>query len=215
MTKTISLLGALGAALTVAPAAFAAGVTGDYVEARSASVYAGPCHYNGELTTAGREAVLGMRVREGEYAGADLSGLAVAAAVSGSDNLADAKALRRSVVYVPETATQAQRSALVALIKAKAGATLGDVVAVKAVPLSLTVDAKAATLTGGEALSLSLLRYPCQHCVMPSQVWYSPFVKTSDALVAQSLKSGFSEKALGVTWRQEPSDNGFVGAFSL
>ena len=38
---------AAGGLATAAPAAFAAGVSGDYVEARSASVYAGPCHYNG------------------------------------------------------------------------------------------------------------------------------------------------------------------------
>jgi Uncharacterized conserved protein len=197
-----------------APAAFGAGITGDYIEARSASVYAGPCHYNGELTTAGREAILALNVREGEFGGEPLAGLGVAAAVAGQANLADEKAPRRSVVYVPESATKPQREALVALLKAKAGAALGEVVAVKPVSLRFAVDAKAVTVTGGDALSLSLLRYPCSHCVMPSQVWYRPFVTGgTETLVAQSLSSGFSEKALGVTWRHEPSDNAFVGGF--
>ena len=30
-------------------------VKGDYVEARTARVFAGACHYNGELTTTGRD----------------------------------------------------------------------------------------------------------------------------------------------------------------
>lgn len=32
-------------------------IVGDYVEARTASVFAGACHYNGELVTTGHEAV--------------------------------------------------------------------------------------------------------------------------------------------------------------
>ena len=33
---------------------------GTYVEARTASVFAGACHYNSELVTAGREALLAL-----------------------------------------------------------------------------------------------------------------------------------------------------------
>ena len=33
-------------------------IVGDYVEARTASVFAGACHYNGELVTTGRDAIM-------------------------------------------------------------------------------------------------------------------------------------------------------------
>lgn len=208
---------ALCGAVSAAPAP---ALTGDYVEARSASVYAGACHYNGELTTAGREAVLMIRVKDGAYRGVPLAGQSVLAAVAGSENLAESGTGRRSVLYVPDAASAAQRDALVALMKAKAGATLGEVVAVKPLPLTVTLDAQKITVRalradGAPAVSLDVTRYPCKHCLMPAQTWYEPFVKVPDAAVAQGVSTGFSEKVLGVTWRQETADNAFVGTLSL
>ena len=45
--------------------AFAAGISGDYVEARSCNVFVGACHYSGEYMTAGREALLVWHVSRG------------------------------------------------------------------------------------------------------------------------------------------------------
>ena len=54
------------AAASAVPANKAAGnkvtkIAGDYVEARTASVFAGACHYNGELVTTGRDAIMAWR----------------------------------------------------------------------------------------------------------------------------------------------------------
>src|SRR5262249_24632230 len=38
------------------------GLQGDYVEVRSASVFAGACHFNGENVTTGRDAMLAWNV---------------------------------------------------------------------------------------------------------------------------------------------------------
>jgi hypothetical protein len=204
---------ALAAALLAAPA-FAADVTGDYVEARSASVYAGACHFNGELTTAGREAVLAFRVGKGSLNGVALDGLSVVAVVAGTDNLADAKTARRSVIYVSEKADPAQRAALVSLIREKAGAALGTVAAVKSAPQSFTLDAASVRVQSGDAVRLSVSRYPCKHCVMPAQTWYAPFTPITDAMVAQGVSTGFRDDTLKVSWSQGESDNVFVGTFS-
>src|ERR671928_228601 len=69
-----------GAAL-VSSRAEGDGVRGVYVEARTASVFAGACHYNGELTTAGREAVLAWNVKGGSWGGVDLAGVRAVADV--------------------------------------------------------------------------------------------------------------------------------------
>src|SRR5947209_8653839 len=50
-------------------------VSGDYVEARTASVFAGACHYNGELVTTGEEAIAGWNVTSGYWKGANLTGV--------------------------------------------------------------------------------------------------------------------------------------------
>src|SRR6185295_2466072 len=77
-------------------------ISGRYVEARTASVFAGACHYGGERTTAGREALLAWSIDAGSFGGVDLSGTCVAALVSDETNLDDAPSARRSVVYVPQ-----------------------------------------------------------------------------------------------------------------
>ncbi len=189
-------------------------VTGEYVEARSASVYAGACHYNGEYTTAGREAVLAWKISTGEADGVKLDGLRVVAVVAGDANLAEAKTARRSVLYVDSAATPAQRDALVKLLKAKAGASLGTVSEVKSAPVTFNAQGTTVSVTAAGA-SLNASRYPCKHCMMPAETWYAPLAPTKEVVVAQGVSTGFSDKTLGVSWSQNESDNVFVGTFAL
>jgi len=43
----------------------AATIVGDYLEARTADVYTGPCFANGEMSLDGEEAMMAWRVRRG------------------------------------------------------------------------------------------------------------------------------------------------------
>ena len=72
------LLGALlvlGSSLSFGSRADTSFVRGEYVEVRTASVFAGACHYNGELTTAGRDALMAWNVKSGAWRGVDLAGV--------------------------------------------------------------------------------------------------------------------------------------------
>ena len=109
----ISLLAiAAASALAFSSEAARTSVAGDYVEVRTASVFAGACHYNGELMTTGREAVLAWQINSGAWQGTDLAGVRVLAVVSADANLADAQAARRAEVVVDSAATEAQASAV-------------------------------------------------------------------------------------------------------
>src|ERR671913_1841667 len=107
---------------------------GEYVEARTASVFAGACHYNGELTTAGREAVLAWSVREGSWGGVSLAGVRAVAVVGSQANLADSAAARRSEVIVDSNASAAQAAAFARAVESAYGAVLGRVVEVRRAP---------------------------------------------------------------------------------
>lgn len=205
------------AALPSARAAAAPGetVTGDYVEARSAAVYAGACHYNGEVTTAGREAVIAWKIREGSVGGVTLKGLGVVAVVAGAGNLAEVETARRSVLYVDAAASPAQRDALVNLLRTKAGKALGTVAEVKSVPLVFTSEGTSVSISAGKAATLNVAKYPCEHCRMPAQVWYAPLTPIKNADVAQGLATGFSDATLGVSWSRQAQDNVFIGTFAL
>src|SRR5690349_5268594 len=96
---TTALALSMGSAMAQAPTAKNR-LSGDYVEARTASVFAGACHYNGELTTTGREAEMVWHVKEGVWNGTNISGLTVVASVVAEANLHDANAARKSVLFV-------------------------------------------------------------------------------------------------------------------
>ena len=69
--------------------ASAAGLQGDYVEARTADVFTGPCISNSEVFITGNQAVMAWKVNQGAWKGTDLSGLCVAAAVRGTTTFSE------------------------------------------------------------------------------------------------------------------------------
>src|SRR5215471_13375571 len=96
-----------------------AGVRGEYVEARTADVYTGPCFSNAEVLIYGDQAVMAWKVTEGSFQGVNLSGLTVAAAVRGSTTFSEDKPeLAKAVLIVDEKADSQQREALIAMAKA-------------------------------------------------------------------------------------------------
>jgi len=56
---------------------WAAGVSGNYIEARTADVFTGPCFANGEVEINGKEAVFGWKIGTGAWQGVNLEALVV------------------------------------------------------------------------------------------------------------------------------------------
>ena len=79
----------MGAAALVSSAASipADGLTGNYIEARTADVYTGPCFANGEIEMNGREAVFAWKIAGGSWGGVNLAGLAVVGVVHAEHTL--------------------------------------------------------------------------------------------------------------------------------
>lgn len=117
----LKIAGVFAVTLGAAQVSMAAPLQGDYVEARTASVFAGPCHYSGEYMSDGRDAVVAWHVASGDYQGVSLAGLSAVAVVRSDDNLGDKTARKTAKLYVDSAATPAQRTAMVAALKAKCG----------------------------------------------------------------------------------------------
>lgn len=191
-------------------------ITGDYVEARTASVFAGACHYNGELTTAGRQAVMAWHIADGSWNGVSLAGLNVMAGVTGDQNLGLDGGERHAVVYLDPKTTDAQEEALVAALKANCHQSIGCVYQVKRVPITFT---KKGESFRAEAKGISTLvvdampNHEC--CKMPNMVWYKPFVELKDRRVGYTRESGVSDKLLGPQWTKQGENTAFYGKFTL
>src|SRR5713226_3280532 len=103
----LAVFGLMGA-LVFGSSAESVSVRGDYVEVRTASVFAGACHYNGEVTTTGRDALMAWDVTSGKWNEVDLAGVRAVAIVSADANLSDNSAARRSEIIINREASHTQ-----------------------------------------------------------------------------------------------------------
>src|SRR5687768_3537718 len=60
---------------------------GDYIEARTADVFTGPCFANSEVDLVGNLAVFGWKINTGMYEGVKLDGLSVMGVVKATNTL--------------------------------------------------------------------------------------------------------------------------------
>ncbi len=191
-------------------------VQGEYLEARSVSVYVGACHYGAEFVEGGREATLVWNIRQGTWKGVSLEGLTIVAVVTAQNNLALDTSTRRSVLYLDGKVTSEQRTALIDLITTKRGEVLGEVVSTERAPISFTKEGVKYDLRVGKVLSLSVSRYPCQNCTQPHQIWYKPLEQLDTPIVGKSTSYCYQDKILSVTWNcGEDTNNVFVGDFAM
>ena len=206
-----ALIAGSAACVSAAPA-----VTGDYIEARSCNVYAGPCHFGSEYTTAGREAVMAWRVQRGASAGQTLDGLGAVAVVAGEDNLAVAGVPRRTVFYVDERATPAQREALIALLRAKTGADFGRVVAVRAAPIAFEDQSDGVRVSVPNVACLEATKMPDAACCRwPGQRWYDPLARAQDVQVGNAAVNEYDDSLLNIRWTHKGENSVLFGNFSF
>ena len=191
-------------------------VRGRYVEARTASVYAGACHYGGEATTDGREALLAFHVESGTRSGVDLADGDVVVLVRGEANLADARAPRRSIVYVSASEPRERREALAATIRERCAPDVGAVDEVRAIDLSLRITDDGYAVRAPGLFELDGAAMPDRACCkMPYNVWYAPFVRVEKPLVGLNRSFVSSDKALGTVWSRPGENAAFLGRFAL
>ncbi len=202
-------------------AADPAPVSGRYVEARTASVFAGACHYGAEATTGGREAVIAWRFESGSRSGVDLAGLEVVAAIAGDANLAESGSARRSVLFVSDRANSAQRRAVLDLVESRYGPILGRVLEERAVPLEVAFAGDGYRVAcgaplEGRTIELEGALLPDRACCkMPFAVWYRPLVPIAGAIVGENRTFRSTERALGQVWDRPDENAAFSGAFEI
>ncbi len=191
-------------------------VQGEYIEARSASVYTGACHFGAEFVDGGKEATLVWHIQHGTWNDVSLDGLTVVAIVTAKKNLAIDTETRKSVLYVDTDTTAAQRIALRNMLATQQAEVLGDIVAMQSAPLSFAKEGMRFDVTVGEVLALSANRYPCAACTQPHQIWYQPLAPVQNAIVGKSEVYRYQDTHLAVTWHQGGAvNNVFVGDFSM
>jgi hypothetical protein len=188
---------------------------GDYVEVRTASVFAGACHYNGEVVTTGRDAMMAWNVTSGKWQGVDLTGVRVLAIVSADANLSEGNAARQSEIIIDANASRTQALAMVSALKEKYAASLGKVVEVRSAPIAFERNGRTyAVMTNEAAINVEAMPNDLC-CKMPNLIWYAPLVGLENRKVGYTSKALYSGKVVGEPWSRSGENSAFYGTFSL
>ena len=215
-----SLLTALAMIIAVSALVFSSqaenvSLRGEYVEVRTASVFAGACHYNGEVVTTGRDAMMAWNVTSGKWQGVDLTGVRAMAIVNSTSNLSEQNAARHSEVIIDSAASHEQARAMLSALKEKYASSLGQIVEVRNAPVSFehkdrtyAVKADDATINV-EALPNDLC------CKMPNLVWYTPLVGLENRKVGYTSRATYAGRKVTEPWSRSGENSAFYGTFAL
>jgi hypothetical protein len=187
---------------------------GDYVEVRTASVFAGACHYNGEVTTDGREAMMAWNVTSGKWQGVDLTGVKVMAIVSSDVNLGEKNAARQSEIVI-DSPSRAQSLAMLNAIREKYAASLGKIVKVREASISFVKEGKTYAVAADDA-TINVEAMPNDLCCkMPNLVWYTPMVGLENRKVGYTTSAKYSGNTVSEQWNRSGENSAFYGSFAL
>ncbi len=202
-----------------AAAGMAAGISGDYVEARTADVYTGPCFANSEVGLVGHEAIMAWRVDEGAWDGVELAGLSVLAVVRAESTLGDPHAESRaaeSVLLVDADADATQQAALEQFARGMGGEQLGEVASVMTADVAFEVQPNGAALVtaaDGQVVVRSRPLDHRDHLCGNETVFYPPLSPTDDFMPGVAQEHTWQGQGLGATWKSPGKRSTFVGRF--
>ena len=194
-------------------------ITGDYVEARTAEVFAGGCIMNSEAETMGRQAIMAWRITSGSLDGAVLDGLTVAAAVAGDRNLGmremggEEPTAVKAIVMVDPRATPAQREALVKLARELSGGLITEVIRVDVAPVRFATSRRYVEVSVPDHLTLTVNKEMTHDPSCGAMQWFKPFTKLASAAMGVAEEHSFSGKGLNTNWSAPNKRSAFFGTF--
>jgi hypothetical protein len=151
----------------------------------------------------------------GELNGASLGGLTVALLQESTDNLAFPDAApRRSVVYLPETATAGQRAALLGWVRsAQAGIDIAST-ATRVVPITWAAQQPEWRFAAGDFLSVQTGSLEsCATGACGEALWYVPRTASTVFTVAVNQGSRVAEPLLQLKWEDGGKKSVFLAKF--
>jgi hypothetical protein len=219
MFRWISL--AMGAFLLGALPIQAAGLTGQYIEARTCDVWTGPCFANAEMNLGGKHAVMAWRVDKGSVDGVPLDGLTVVAVIAASDTLGlEQTGPAKAILIVDARADSAQRDALIRLAHKQGGKLIDRVLTVESAKVNLDFQCckneGCAILEAGKArIETRCLDENHDKVCGNESAFYPPLSKSVNARAALAVEHSFAGNGFNETWKDSGRRGAYVGTFAV
>jgi hypothetical protein len=194
-------------------------IKGEYVEARTAEVFAGGCIMNSEAETMGRQALMAWRITSGVFDGVTLDGLTVAAAVAADRNLGmremggEEPTAVKAIITVDPRATAAQRDALVKLVRELSNGLITHVVRVDVAPIRFATSQNYVEVSVPETMMLTVNKEMKHDPSCGAMQWFKPFTKLADASMGVAEEHSFDGNGLNTKWSAPNKRSAFFGTF--
>jgi hypothetical protein len=203
--------GILGFALNITNAADSP--RGNLLELHSCELYAGGCVVSSEAPQGGRYMLRVWEFSGGNFNGTELKGLQLAALQVSPDNLAMADSKPGdAVVYLPESASPAQRDALLAWIKSSQKDFHSADIHTRTVPMQFTRTENGYAFSAGDFVSVNVGAQNCETSC-GEELWYKPRTSTSLFTVAVNRTSKVHEELLSLNWTDDAKRSVFLARF--
>ncbi len=197
---------------------------GEYVEARTADVYTGPCFANAETGVTGDLAVMGWKIESGTWQGVSLDGLSVMGVVRASGTLGDPNENVypvKAVLIIDDRANPEQRLALKHFAQRMGGDLLADVVRIEYQPIGFalangSIHTMKATMVAGAMARLETRPLDDHDQICHNEaVWYQPLTAVDHAMPAYTVAQQYMGPGLGEVWSSPGKRSAFVASFHL
>lgn len=191
-------------------------ISGTYAEFRTCSIYAGACHFSGEIMVDGRSAITAFIFESGLYQGVPLNGASVVVLTQAEKNLSF-RPPRRSALFV-HAESEAQKRAALSAVKELSGVDMGENTGIWTASLRVSIEKNTTSWTLSDAQGNILFQAltsdrECKACSMPGEVWYEPLARGTTVRVATVEEQVLTTPFLGEKWRRTNEAAAFVGRF--
>jgi hypothetical protein len=187
---------------------------GSLLELHSCELYAGGCTVSSEAPQDGRYMLRVWDFADGTVNQTEIKGLQLAVLQSSPDNLAAKDSQSgEAVVYLPQSATKAQRDALLAWLKSSQPDFKPAKLRTRVAALQFTKSQKAFTFSADKSISVKAVAQESCDFTCGEELWYQPRTTTSLFTVAMNTSSQVDEPLLKLNWTDAAKRSVFLGRF--
>ncbi|MBY0587621.1 DUF1326 domain-containing protein [bacterium] len=209
----------LGMMIMLSSGAFAGDIQGEYLEARNADIWTGPCFANGEVNIIGNKATMAWKVTTGSWEGVDLTGRSIVAVVFGNQTFGLGKPVQtRSVLIVDSSASSAQREALISLAKHQSQDMIQHVIAIETAPIAMATgycDGRGCARLDTRFVKITTRCMHDKDSICGHEDLFYPILSAvDDSYAAYTIEHDFVGQQMNETFSHGNSRSAIIGHFS-
>jgi hypothetical protein len=197
-------------------------VSGTYVEVRTCQVYTGPCFANGEVGSAGKNAIMTWQIHGGRLAGVDLTGQSVAVVVKASHTLGfkglDNAATKKAVIIIDSAADAQEVFALKEFALLQTGLADADIAGLHRAKIKMQFDVAKVTASVqiGDYARLQTRKARKGDCICSNEsAYYPPLTGLQGFVPGVTIEGEVKARRLGTRWSVPDSRTAYLGTFEV